>query len=91
MYFNVTNAKYVKDYQIRLDFEDGSNGVADLYSYRDTANVFRAFLDVSYFRNFKVEYGTLVWGNGEIDIAPETLYEIATGKPISYSAQHSNV
>jgi len=84
MYFNITGTEYLESYRIRLSFEDGSAGVADLFSYPDPANVFEAFSDLSYFRAFHVDYGTLVWGDGEIDIAPETLYTIATGKPISY-------
>ena len=27
------------------------------------------------FKSVKVEYGTIVWLNGDIDIAPETLYK----------------
>ena len=27
------------------------------------------------FENVKVDYGTLVWDDGEIDIAPETVYK----------------
>lgn len=26
---------------------------------------------------FRIEYGTLVWGDGLVDIAPETLYQKA--------------
>ncbi len=84
MYFDVTNAEYIEEYKIRLSFEDGSVGIADLASYNDKNNVFKSFFDKTYFMNFKVEYGTLVWGNGELDIAPETLYLVATGKQVKY-------
>ena len=67
-----------------LQFEDGSTGIADLSEYPDDDNVFRQFLDIDYFKCFRIEYGTLIWGNGELDIAPETLYTIATGKPVTY-------
>ncbi len=84
MYFDIINAEYMEDYKIKLSFEDGSVGIADLSVYKDKENVFKLFLDKTYFSKFKVEYGTLVWGDGELDIAPETLYTIVTGKQVKY-------
>jgi hypothetical protein len=86
MFFDVTEAAYIDNYRIRLTFEAGSSGIADLSEYPNKNNVFRLFLDMNYFRNFRVEYGTVIWGNGELDIAPETLYTIATGKAIEYNS-----
>ena len=86
MFFDVKEAEYIDNYRIRLTFEDGSSGVADLSEYPNKNNVFRLFLDMNYFRNFCIEYGTLIWGDGELDIAPETLYTIATGKAIEYNS-----
>jgi len=86
MFFNVTEAKYVDNYRIGLSFEDGSTGIADLSDYPNKNNVFRLFLDMNYFRDFRIEYGTIIWGDGELDIAPETLYTIATGKAIKYNS-----
>ncbi|MCJ7546960.1 MAG: DUF2442 domain-containing protein [Deltaproteobacteria bacterium] len=42
--------------------------------------VFSRFKDINFFRNFKInqELGVLTWQD-EIDVAPETLYEEATG------------
>jgi len=74
MYFEITTANYIKDYQISLTFRDGKTGVVDLKDYVRSGVVFQEFDDLDYFRNFKLEYGTLVWGNGAVDIAPETLY-----------------
>ncbi len=84
MYFDIIKAEYIEEYKIKLTFEDGSDGIVDLSTYKDKNNVFKSFLDQVYFTDFKVEYGTLVWGNGELDIAPETLYRIATGKQVKY-------
>lgn len=84
MFFDVTEARYLDNYRIRLRFEDGSTGVADLSGYPDKSNVFQAFLDRDYFEDFRVEYGTLTWGGGELDIAPEALYTLATGKTVHY-------
>ena len=86
MFFDVTEAEYIDNYRIRLTFEDGSSGIADLSDYPNRNNVFRLFLDMNYFRNFRIEYGTVIWGDGELDIAPETLYTVATGKAIEYNS-----
>jgi hypothetical protein len=45
--------------------------------------VFERFRDETFFRTFSVndELGGLTW-EGDIDIAPETLYSLATGKPL---------
>jgi hypothetical protein len=88
MHFDIRKAEYLGEYNIRIDFEDGSTGVADLSDYPDENTVFRPFRDLSYFMKFRVEYGTIVWGEGELDIAPETLYERATGKPVMYESTH---
>ena len=84
MYFNVIEAKYLGEYRIRMLFEDNSSGTADLSGYMRKGTVFKPFADINYFANFKIENGTLIWGNGELDIAPEALYTAATGKPIEY-------
>lgn len=89
MFFDVSEAKYLDGYRIELRFEDGSGGIADLSGYPDEGNVFRGFLDKDYFRNFRIEFGTLVWGDGDVDVAPETLYTLATGKPVTYGQVRS--
>jgi hypothetical protein len=84
MFFDIVNAEHITDYKIKIEFEDGSRGEADLSEYPEENTVFKSFFDIEFFKKFKIEYGTLVWGNGEIDIAPETLYTLATGKPITF-------
>lgn len=74
MFFDVTHAEYVGNYKIRRDFEDDSSGVAELSGNRQQGTVLSAFLDV--------EHGAPLWGNGEIGIAPEKLYELATRKAL---------
>ena len=90
MYFEVTEARYPNRYRIQLRFEDGSAGVADLSRYPNQDNVFRAFPDSDYFKRFRVEYGTLVWRNGEVEIAPESLYSLATKKSVTYKTLKSS-
>jgi hypothetical protein len=84
MFFDIIKAQYVDDYRIKLHFEDGSTGIANLSDYPDKTNVFQKFFDLEYFKNFQINYGTLTWGDGDVDIAPETLYTITTGKPILF-------
>ena len=84
MFFDIIEAEYIDGYSIKLRFEDGSTGTADLSDYAEEGTVFRSFLDMDYFKDFTIEYGTLIWGGGEIDIAPETLYGVATGRPVGY-------
>ena len=91
MDFEIIAAEHLRDYKIKMKFMDGSSGVVDLSNYVDNKNVFRAFQDLSYFKNFQIKYGTLVWGKGELDIAPETLYEKATGKKVRYLVQDRKI
>ena len=79
MFFEIVKADYIKDHQIALTFKDGKQGLVDLSEYTGKDDVFKPFSDMSFFRNFVLEHGTLVWGKGDVDIAPETLYEKAIG------------
>jgi hypothetical protein len=78
MYFEIIKAEYLKDYQIALAFKDGKAGIVDLTEYLGNNDVFAQFHNESFFRTFRIEYGTLVWGDGLVDIAPETLYQKTT-------------
>lgn len=91
MYFDIVKAEYQAAYRIYLTFEDGRSGVVDLSDYVSEHTVFAAFSDIRYFRQFEVNTGTLVWGNGELDIAPERLYELATGRRITYENERTYV
>ncbi len=73
MYYTVTDARYVKDYTIRLRFADGTEAEVDL-SDELWGPVFEPLKDPEFFRQFEVaEYGTIAWPNGA-DLAPEFLY-----------------
>jgi hypothetical protein len=75
------NADYVRDYQIRLKFADGWEGIIDL---RDEllGEVFEPLKKIELFRSFCLneELNTIVWPTGA-DLAPEFLYDqAAAGK-----------
>lgn len=69
----VVHAEYVDSYRVRLVFHDESENVVDCRAWL-VGPVFEPLKDVSYFRRFFIDGGTLTWPNGA-DIAPETLYE----------------
>jgi len=75
MFPHVINAEYVKDYTIKIWFDDGSLKVVNLESYIKRGGVFSTFSDKEFFKKFFVDLNTLCWPNGA-DIAPERLYEI---------------
>ena len=75
MILHVTEARYERDYVIRLKFNDGAEGFVDLA--RELHGVmFEPLKDVEKFKAFKVdpEIHTIVWDNGA-DLAPEFLHD----------------
>ncbi len=75
MFLHVTDAKYIKNYTIWVEFNDMTSGNIDLSSELDTG-VFKPLQDIDYFKNFKIRGHTLSWDNGA-DFAPEFLHEKA--------------
>jgi hypothetical protein len=75
MHYSVVDARYVRDFVIWFKFADSSEGEVDL-SQEIWGPVFEPLKDPSYFRQFRIAYGTMVWPNGA-DFAPEFLYEKA--------------
>lgn len=61
------------DYKLFLEFENGEKRVFDMTPYMDRAP-FSQLKGSPLFGKAFVDYGTVVWP-GNIDIAPETLYD----------------
>lgn len=78
MLLEITDAQYLDDYRVRLSFNDGRVGVADLHALIDSnpASIFTVFSDEAYVRQFFLKHGTLCWP-GERDVAAEYLYFLA--------------
>jgi len=66
-----TNSR--EKYHLKITFTDGLCGVLDFSSLL-TGKVFSALKELTLFNTASVQYGTIVW-DGDIDIAPEYLYE----------------
>ena len=75
---HVTKAKYLSHHQVYLEFNDGTQGEADLAGLLD-GPIFHSLRDVEYFAGFKLEGHTLAWDNGA-DFAPEFLHDIVHAK-----------
>ncbi len=73
----VKEAHYVSDYTLELTFNDGLKSEIDFSNWIKKYPFFKPLENTDYFKNFTLDGWTVVWENGA-DIAPETLYEIAT-------------
>jgi hypothetical protein len=89
MYFDVIEAKHVRNHEMQLRFEDGSTGTVDFAKFIEKGTVLEEIDDIATFKAFEIQYGTIVWKNGTIDIAPETLYSEATGRKTIYPNKSS--
>lgn len=78
---HVIEARHLRDYTIWVRFDDGREGDVDLTNEL-WGEAFESLKDVEVFKNFRIEYGTLVWSD-QADIAPESLYEKVTATTAS--------
>ena len=72
---HVIEARYLGDYKVWLEFNDGRKGVVDLADelYGDERTSLR---DQGKFSDFYLDYGlaTIAWHHG-VDFAPDYLYD----------------
>ena len=74
--------KYVcplDEYKLRVRFSTEEEKEIDISSLINEP-AFKPLQDKNVFQSAYVDYGTVVWCNGTIDIAPEYLYDI--GNPV---------
>ena len=69
----VNSVEAISDFGLVLTFNNGERRHFDMRPYLHYP-VFRRLLNPGYFSLARVDYGTVTWP-GDIDIAPETLYE----------------
>jgi hypothetical protein len=72
----VVEAKVIGNYEIRVEFNDGVNGIINFEKIirEDHRDIIKELIDIKKFKTVKVENDTLSWENG-VDFAPEYLYE----------------
>lgn len=87
----VVEAAYQDEYKIWLKFNTGECGVVDLEEVVQKYKIAAPLLDTNEFRKFYLDaWPTLAWPCG-FDLAPESLYERATGKRPSWQQPDLNV
>jgi Protein of unknown function (DUF2442) len=70
---DMVNVQVQPNYHLQLEFENGERRMFDMSPYMDK-KPFNRLKNSPIFNCAHVDYGTVVW-SGEIDIAPETLYD----------------
>lgn len=71
----VINARYLENFKIWVEFNDGTKGIADLNDDL-WGRVFEPLKNIDLFKKFRISeiLNTIEWENGA-DLAPEFLYE----------------
>jgi hypothetical protein len=70
---DVQRIEYRGGYSYLVVFDDGAQAVIDFSEYLTRGPVFAALRDPAFFRQARIEGGTISWPNGA-DVAPEALY-----------------
>lgn len=69
----VIKVKVLPDYKLLLTFDDNVKKIKDMKPYLEKG-VFQKLKNNEFFRNVKIAYGTISWGEG-IDMCADNLYE----------------
>ena len=70
----IVAADRLGDYRLMVTFNDGEKRIFDGHSLL-AGPVFAPLADEKVFNDYALDYETLTWLNGEVDIAPEFVYE----------------
>ncbi|MDP2889194.1 MAG: DUF2442 domain-containing protein [Bacteroidota bacterium] len=72
----IQKAEYIKDYQIEVYFTDGNTRTIDLFTFLSTSKhpLINKYLNIELFKQFRIEMGTICWGDNEFDLNPMNIY-----------------
>jgi hypothetical protein len=82
----VTGVEVIGEYRLRLTFGDGTVGDVSFVD-REWKGVFEPLRDPRRFARVSIEFGTLVWPDDGLDMAPEPLYERAREHQVPESSR----
>ncbi len=74
----IIKVKPLKGFSVWVEYENGEQGEADL-NHLLIQGMFYGWRNRQYFESVRPVGDFLVWGEGEVDIAPESLYMWVTG------------
>lgn len=74
--YDITGVAVIGDHKLRLLFEDGTVGDISFEAH-DWRGVFEPLRDPARFAKVKIQYGTIVWPDYDLGMAPEPLYQAA--------------
>ena len=68
MVIEVNKADYLENYKIRFEFSDGRIQTIDFSDFLKSAKnpMTKKYLDKKEFKNFKIEFGDIVWNDYEM-------------------------
>ncbi len=69
----VKSVRVLPDYKLWIRFNDNSQKIFDFTPFLEFP-CYTPLKDINLFNGAYVDFGIVVWNNGEIDIAPEKLY-----------------
>ena len=77
MSIEITKAEYFDDYRIKLRFSDNKVQIIDFKTFLENSTnpTRRKYLDTELFKEFKIEFGDLVWHDYELCFPIIDLYE----------------
>jgi len=77
MVISIISAEYTGEYKIKLTFSDGVEREIDFGAFLNSAKnpMARKYLDKKLFRNFKIEFGDIIWNDYEMCFPIWDLYE----------------
>jgi hypothetical protein len=84
---DVVEVRALDGYRVFLRFDDGVQGELDLEPLLSPFDgVFEPLRDLARFREVFVDHegGTIAWPSN-VDLAPEVLYSLVSGRPVSFS------
>lgn len=76
----VVGVKVIENYQLLLTFSTGEKKVYNVKPLLELP-AYKILKDNAVFCDVQIDFDTVAWCNGDIDIAPETLYEQSIAVP----------
>lgn len=77
MVISITNAEYIRGYEIKFSFSDGVEKIIDFSDFLKNAKnpMTSKYLDKQLFENFTIEYGDIIWNDYEMCFPIWNLHE----------------